>query len=585
MNEKLTAISLKIKNMVFRYPMILLMSLAMATTIIYGIETKPTKEVSFICMKLSIVFSLGISLMFALKMLSQRIGKSVLWHSLGILFLIGFYFILPTKEKNFTEVYAFLLVPTYILSHLLVAFVAFIKKENSEKSFWQFNKNLFINFFLTAVFTFVLTAGIEIAVVAIENLFNFDFDTVYAEIFVFFSIFGSTFIFLLFNENGLDHLEKEDNYPVVLKFFTQFILIPLLLIYVVILYFYTAKIVINWQLPRGWVSYLVLAYSLIGILALLLVHPLRNDSAKSWVKIFSKVFYYTLIPLIILQFTAIFTRVLQYGYTEARYFVLLIALWLSTVVLYYIFVKKATIKFIPISLFLFGLFALIFPYFNTFSVAKRSQKNELETILKENKLLINGKIDFNKPIIDTIANEIENKFDFLSDRFEKDYLEKFIDDEAFAKNANREYWQMNFFKNKIPTKKVQNNTYITLNAKNQPYDVKDFDYIFVLGNYFSEKEIPLNQDTITVKNYQGNFSLQINNQKEIKLNSKLEELFKEYKYNSDNNTYHVDNLFIETKFQKYLVKIVFNRISRSQYQNRQIEYDFENSVVLIKELH
>ena len=175
--------------------------------------------------------------------------------------------------------------------------------------------------------------------------------------FSFLSIFGSCFIFLLFNENGLFYLEKNSDYPVILKFFTQYVLVPLLLIYSVILYFYSAKILINWELPRGWVSYLVLAYSVVGILAILLVHPLKEDSTKSWVKIFSKIFYYTLAPLIILLFVAIFTRILEYGYTEPRYFVLIIALWLTTVVFYFIFNKKQAIKFVPMSLFIFGLFS------------------------------------------------------------------------------------------------------------------------------------------------------------------------------------------------------------------------------------
>ena len=39
--------------------------------------------------------------------------------------------------------------------------------------------------------------------------------------------------------------------------------IPLLLIYVTILYFCAGKILINWELPRGWVSYLILIYSVV----------------------------------------------------------------------------------------------------------------------------------------------------------------------------------------------------------------------------------------------------------------------------------------------------------------------------------
>ena len=219
----------------------------------------------------------------------------------------------------------FLLIPTFILSHLLVSFIAFLGVKR-EMYFWQFNKNLFINIFLTAIFTGVLVGGVELAILAIDQLFDFNFDgEYYRKTFILLAIFGSCFIFLLFNEKGLQDLEKDGSYPLILKFFTQYILIPLLFIYVVILYFYGGKILINWELPRGWVSYLVLAYSVVGILGLLLVHPLKDASTKSWVHMFSKIFYYTLIPLIALLFTAIFTRILAYGYTEPRYFVLLLA--------------------------------------------------------------------------------------------------------------------------------------------------------------------------------------------------------------------------------------------------------------------
>ena len=171
-----------------------------------------------------------------------------------------------------------------------------------------------------------------------DKLFDFNFnDRYYLETFYFLSIFGSSFIFLLFNEKGLLQLEKDGTYPVILKFFTQYILIPLLIIYAVILYFYSAKILLNWELPRGWVSYLILAYSVVGILALLLVHPLKQESTASWVRVFSRIFYFTLIPLLVLLFTAIFTRILEYGYTEPRYFVLLLAIWLTSVVFYFIF--------------------------------------------------------------------------------------------------------------------------------------------------------------------------------------------------------------------------------------------------------
>ena len=77
-------------------------------------------------------------------------------------------------------------------------------------------------------------------------------------------------------------------------------------------------------------------------------------------------------------------------------------------------------------MFLFGLFALIFPYFNTFSVSKRSQEKELKQVLIDNNLIVNGKIDFTKPIIDSVKYEVESKFEFLTKRSDKEYLKTFL---------------------------------------------------------------------------------------------------------------------------------------------------------------
>jgi hypothetical protein len=580
MKNKLSDLLLKLKYLVVNYPLILLASLATVFVIVHGIETNPNDNDEYLLLRMGLTFSLGISLFFALKMLSQRLNKGFLVQFAGVLFLTIYYFVFPKNEDDFNETYFFIIVPVFILSHLLVAFIPFIRKENLEESFWQYNKNLFINLFLTAIFTGVLTGGIELAIVAVQELFSVDFDDkIYPEVFVTLAIFGSTCIFLLFNETGLNYLERDGKYPVVLKFFTQFILIPLLLIYVVILYFYSIKIVINWELPRGWVSYLVLAYSIIGILALLLVHPLKNEKAKSWVFFFSKIFYYTLIPLIVLLFTAIFTRVLQYGYTEARYFVLLISLWLTTVVLYFIFNKKATIKFIPISLFAFGLFALIFPYMNAFSVSKRSQQKELLSLLEQNKLLVNGKIDFNKKIVDTIAYNIQDKFEFLSERNETAQLLPYLDSKIKSEVKENKYWYSGLFKNITTTSTDNYNNYRRLYSDKKYFEIKEYQY-FIKGGYNGDVETKVNGTTFkAASNYNSNPSLKItvnNTTKDI--TPLLDELLKKYKNTSGDNT--LDEISLETDIDKYHVKILFESIS---WYTNETNYNFDNVTYLLKE--
>lgn len=585
----------KTDDVLREYSMVLVMAFLAAISAIYYINYDYNgHEYAFFYVKFGLVASLGISVMYALKMLSQRIGKEILLQLIGIVFLLFFYFLIPLKEKQFTEVYAFLLIPTFILSHLLVSFVAFIGR-NRELNFWQYNKNLFINIFLTAVFTGVLTGGIMLAILAVDQLFDFNFNgRYYSYTFSFLSIFGSCFIFLLFNEKGLSYLEKNGDYPVILKFFTQYVLVPLLLIYSVILYFYSAKILINWELPRGWVSYLILAYSVVGILAILLVHPLKQDSTKSWVKIFSKIFYYTLAPLIILIFVAIFTRILEYGYTEPRYFVLIIALWLTTVVLYFIFIPKQTIKFVPISLFVFGLFSLMFPYLNTFSVAKRSQKSELLKTLSQKNILENGKINFKKKISGEYADEISDKFNFLAKRNETDFLLRILPSEPrkkFEKHlADDNFWGFSSIRSeftnvsyKTEGDHFQNYRNTRLTSKSQSVDISEY-RLLVKANNYQKTRFVLDNNKFELeagrRPIYSTFILNFN-EEEINLFPEVEQLFKNAPLEGNQI---VENLMMTKKVGNYELTIIFDALIRTSSPKKKDEYMItsESIIILIK---
>lgn len=586
MKEKFKQIWGKADDIILRYPLVLTMALIAAISSVVAIELD-TQQNQFTVIKLVMTACLGISLMFAVKMLSQRIGKEYLMQILALGILAVFFYVLPNSQRNFTEAYAFVLIPSYILSHLLVSFLSFFG-EKRELNFWQYNKNLFINIFLTAVFTGVLVGGVMLAILAVDNLFDLNFnEDLYPKTFLFLAILGSCFIFLLFNGKGLSQLERDSSYPQILKFFTQFVLIPLLLIYVVILYFYFGKILINWELPRGWVSYLILAYSVVGILALLLVHPLKEDSTKSWVKIFSKVFYYSLIPLLVMLFTAIFTRILEYGYTEARYYVLLLAVWLTAVVLYFIFIKKPTIKFVPVSLFAFGLFALIFPYFNAFSVAKKSQKNELEKILVTNNLLKNGKIDFNKKIKNTVADEVANKMDYLYKRFEEDYIFSLLGSEQVSKLKKTEktgyrdihHSILGFFKYKTAEPSAVKRVEIyTLNSL---LKIDGYTYMARVQDY-GQKEINIGRDKMTVQNNlrdsKPQLLVKLNVDQSVDLLPFIQKKLSEYQPQIERIL--VDDISTEFTLGKYQVKILFGSLTKEKLKTDQ--YFFGDAILLIK---
>lgn len=578
----------KTDDIILRYPMVLTTALIAAISAVVAIEIDH-QDNQFLVTKLAFAGCLGISLMFGIKMLSQRIGKSFLLEILGAAFLVWFYFYLPNSEKQFTEVNGFVIFALVILSHLFVSFSGFLNK-NPELNFWQFNKNLFINIFLTAVFTGVLVLGVVLAILAVDKLFDFNFNNnLYPKTILFLAISGSTFIFLIFNDKGIFQLEKDGSYPQILKFFTQFVLIPLLLIYVTILYFYAGKILIKWELPRGWVSYLILIYSVVGILALLLVHPLKEESAKSWVKVFSKIFYYTLIPLLILLFVAIFTRILEYGYTEPRYFVLLLAIWLTTVVFYFIFYKKANIKFVPISLFIFGVFALIFPYVNAFSTAKRSQKTELQQILTKNQLLEKGKINFEKAIQDSIAEEISNKFEFLKERKQIDYLKKYFTDSQlkeipFFHQKNINFQIINEFKNvkynKDP-KLGDKYTRLSIRTRNFNYNINGYSQLFKVFNY-NNQDFEFEGNNFSLNGFNNGLTLYFN-QKSIDLSPEIDKIINQYK--NRENEIMVDEISFTKKVGNYELKFLLDGIEYNKYEGDRGSYFInQDIIVLIKKL-
>jgi hypothetical protein len=333
---------------------------------------------------------LGIGLSISITLFAERNKynerKKFISHLVGLGLLGLYYFSLPEKW----QVSHFCIAWIFIISlHCLVSFAAFIK-QGSEEGFWQFNRILFIHILTSLLYSSVLFAGISLAILAAKNLFSIAIDdNIYFQLWIFLAGIFNTYFFLSGIPKNFDELDTRTDYPRGLKIFTQFVLLPLVTVYFAILYLYMAKMIFLWQLPKGGVSLLILGFSIFGILALLLVYPLQNLAAEKWIKIYAHWFYRALLPLIILLFVSIGTRISSYGITESRYYILLIACWLAGISIYLQINRLHNIKIIPISLCLIGLLSFAGPW-GAFSVSKRSQLKRFEGILEKNHLIKNG---------------------------------------------------------------------------------------------------------------------------------------------------------------------------------------------------
>ncbi|MGV3761512.1 DUF4153 domain-containing protein [Parapedobacter sp.] len=264
--------------------------------------------------------------------------------------------------------------------HHCVAIAPFIGRGNNS-DFWHFNKALFLRFLTAVLYSVSLYAGLAVAIFGIEELFNLDLASkIYGQLFALVAVGFNTLFFLAGVPTIFDITPTAAHYPKGLKIFTQYVLIPLMTIYLAILLVYETKIWVEWEMPKGIVATLILGYAVFGMLSLLLIWPIRNDEDNRWVRWFSKSFYLTLIPLIILLVLAVYQRVSHYGFTEERHILMVLAIWLVAIAAYFLFFRKGDIQLIPVSLAVLALLSTFGPQSAT-DVSRHSQQRRLARAL------------------------------------------------------------------------------------------------------------------------------------------------------------------------------------------------------------
>lgn len=332
--------------------------------------------------RVALVAMLGISLSFAVQLRAEYAGwtggKRWLAIVLPLALLIAYGATLPSGVELIAtdsyHMYRFAML--FITSHLLVAFLP------TRDGFWRFNKSLFLRILLGALYSQVLQTALSIAIVSMDTLFNLNIDPkTYGYMLVWVAFTFNT-LFFLSGVPTRDELAEPAAFPTALKAFAQYLLIPIVLLYGLILYAYLGKIILEWSWPEGWVTWLVIGYSIVGIFAFLLVHPLLDDSENPWVRLFSKFYYPALLPLSVLQMLAVWERISAYGITENRYLAFVTGLWLISVIVVLIRSRASHIRYIPISLAAVILAIMVGPW-GMFSVSKSSQQAQLEQVLNQ----------------------------------------------------------------------------------------------------------------------------------------------------------------------------------------------------------
>lgn len=338
---------------------------------------------------------LGIPLLIALALYAEKrqlkkpaaLGLQMI----GILLLAAYALTVPTDLTRAPLVTLFRFFVLAAALHLFTAVAPFTGK-GQQNGFWHYNKTLFLRLLTTGVYSGVLFLGLVIALAALENLFGIDVpDKRYLELFITIAGLFATWFFLAGVPEDLSQLDARTDYPKELKIFAQYILLPIVLIYFVILYAYLAKILVAWDWPQGWVSKLILGYSGAAMFLLLLLHPIVGHTENRWIARASRWFYILLIPLVVVLVLAVWRRVSEYGITEGRYVAIALGVWLAFLIAYFTLSRAKSIKVIPASLCVCALLVTVGPW-GMFSVARQSQTGRLERTLTQSGILADGTV-------------------------------------------------------------------------------------------------------------------------------------------------------------------------------------------------
>ncbi len=549
-----------------RFPVTIFFAIIGFAVSFYLIENPNVKE-AFWFVNAIYISLLGVPLSLGIYLMSEGRNFDFLkthFFQLAIfVILMGYYFLLPEHwlMSDFVKAVIFT-----ILAHLFVSISTYFQHRNLQ-TFWQYNRILFLRFVLAILFSAVLFLGLVLALFTIDKLFNTNIDVkTYGELWVFVASIFNTWFFVSQIPRNFEFFNNEE-YPMGLKIFTQYILIPLVTIYLSILYVYIIQIIVEFRLPSGIVSYLVLGFSITGIFSLLMLYPIQEKTEHQWIRMYAKGFYWAIFPLIILLFVAIGVRINQYGLTVNRFFILLLALWLTGISIFMLVNRLKNIAIIPISLFCVLFLSTLGPT-SAFNLSEMNQMSRLKMLLEKEELLKNGKIVKNsKTMSSENYMQIYNVVDYLCDYhgykcfqefFTEDLTTIFNDstaDSRYPHSKILELMGINSYQQSVfDTGRHENFDFFTFSSvvpNEKMVKVSDFDYYFAFNFYhyyqdslnaLQERSYELgNKDSLTISFSQKDNLLKIKRLKEKELVFFLDSLPKKLqKKHSDFRFYNVE---------------------------------------------
>ena len=231
-----------------------------------------------------------------------------------------------------------------------VFLICFYRRRH-ELAFWNFSTHTVLGLAISAAIGGALTLGLLLLVESLKMLFGIIIhQEVYMDIWtVCMTLLAPVLFMNLIPKGENKYLNEAPAFSRFAKGVIQYLFLPLLGLYIITLYAYGAKILYQWSLPVGGVSYLVTGSMVLMVLLIYLTHPLQHQEGNKMFKRVTRLLPVVMLPLLALMTVAIGRRLADYGITVSRLYLLVFNVWCYAVCLWLIFTRNKRIWLIPAS--------------------------------------------------------------------------------------------------------------------------------------------------------------------------------------------------------------------------------------------
>lgn len=228
-------------------------------------------------------------------------------------------------------------------------FLPFLREKNDIAS-WNFALNMIVSAVVIFFICLLLFGGISLLLYSLHQIFELHIaGECYAHLFNLCCLLLCSMLFLHRVPQGE---KKHDRTPLTSGFFNSILLylfLPLTGGYLTVLYVYAARILLRWELPSGWVSWLVIVLMTISIGIQIGLYPIRIKEKRRLEEQVSRWLPLLTLPLLLLMTIGIFRRFNDYGVTVHRLYLATLNAWFYFVCIGLIIGKARRIHWIPFS--------------------------------------------------------------------------------------------------------------------------------------------------------------------------------------------------------------------------------------------